>query len=173
VLARDLHLQTELEAHRQAVVHFVAAAECVDAAEWNAQRRAGAWSPAQIAEHLRLAYVTVCAGLHGRPGFRVRTNWWQRRLLRLFYLRAILDEGRFPRGVPATSETRPGSGPFDRSLLLADLRREAEEFMTVVASSRSVSITNPLLGELALLDGIRLLTQHVHHHRSQLLPADK
>ena len=49
-------LETEIAANRAAVDEFIAAARAVEAARWGAPREGGAWSPAQIAEHLALVY---------------------------------------------------------------------------------------------------------------------
>jgi len=166
-------LAAEVEAHREALRAFVATAERLSDDAWNARRPGDKWSPAQIAEHLRLTYVTVKAELTGRGGFRVRTKWWQQRLFRFLYLPKILRHGRFPKGVNATREIRPGDGPFDRRELLDALLKEGEDFLANATSDRIVnaSVTHPFLGKFGLVDGLRFLTQHTRHHHAQIAPA--
>jgi hypothetical protein len=163
--------QRELDAHRQALSDFVETAGNLDPPTWNEARPNGGWSPAQIAEHLRLSYLTVRADLSDTGGFRVRTAWWQQRLFRFLYLAAILDKGRFPRGVPSTSEVRPGDGPYDRQALLGSLGEEGEAFLDKLRAATMDSgrgLTHPFLGKLGLLDGLRFMTRHVQHHHRQL-----
>jgi hypothetical protein len=163
-------LERELADHREALLAFIATAEGVPAGAWNAPRPNDKWSPAQIAEHLRLTYVAVRAELAGQGGLRVRTKWWQQRLFRLLYLPRILNKGRFPKGAPAVREIRPGSGPFDRVQVLAALRREGEELIDTVRSGSTGKerVSHPFLGALDVFDGMRFLTQHLRHHRAQI-----
>ena len=168
---RPQHLADEIETHREALGAFIGAAEALPADAWNARRHGDKWSPAQIAEHLRLSYETVRAEVEGRGGFRVRTKWWQQRLFRFRYLPQILRYGRFPQGVGATREIRPGDGPFDRRELLDALRSEGEHFLASATSDRIVnaSVTHPYLGKLGLVEGMRFMTQHLRHHHAQIV----
>lgn len=163
-------LERELADHREALLAFVAAAERPSAAAWNAARPNDKWSPAQIADHLRLTYVVIGAELAGQSGIRIRTKWWQQRIFRFLYLPRILNQGRFPKGAPAVREIRPAAGPFDREPLLAALRREGEDFIAVVRSGRlaDAKVTHPFLGPLDVFAGVRFLTQHLRHHQAQL-----
>ncbi len=158
-------------AHRAALSAFIAAAESVPAAAWNASSHADKWTPAQITEHLRLSYVTVRAELAGSGGFRVRTSWWRQRLMRWLYLPQILRQGRMPAGVPATREIRPSGGPYVQQDLLQALRAEGESLLgqlEALQADRDVTLTHPFLGKLNLLEGLGLSTAHIHHHRTQL-----
>ena len=168
--AATTRLEQEIADHREALATFVATAEALSPEAWNATRPGDKWSPAQIAEHLRITYVTVRAELAGQSGMRVRTKWWQRRFLRLVYLRRILNQGQFPEGVRAVRELRPGSGPFDRTKVLGELRREGDDFIATARASRggNAHITHPFLGPIGLVDGVRFLTQHIRHHHAQV-----
>ena len=168
--AGSARLEREIADHHDALLAFVAAAESLSAEAWNAARPNDKWSPAQIAEHLRLTYAVIRAELAGQSRLRVRTKWWQQRLFRFLYLPRILNQGRFPKGAPAVREIRPGSGPFDREPLLAALRREGEGFIAVVRSGRlgNAKVTHPFLGPLDVFAGVRFLTQHLRHHQAQL-----
>jgi len=169
-LPPPVSLQAEIETHREILREFIGSAETLDSAAWQAPGSVDHWSPAQIAEHLRLSYTTILADLSGQAGFRIRTKWWQRRVLRVLYLREILRNGIFPPKTPATREIRPGDGPFDREQLLSELLRAGEQFVETVASASSDrrAITHPFFGKLSLLDGVRLMTQHIRHHQAQM-----
>jgi hypothetical protein len=164
-------LASELEAHREALHAFIATAQGLPAESWNVARAGDKWSPAQVSEHLRLTYSTVRAELAGGDGFRVRTRGWQQRLFRFLYLPRILRGGRFPKGVPATREIRPGAGPFDRDGLLEALRNEGEAFLQDASSAHGSGggkVTHPFLGGMSILDGIRFTAQHIRHHHAQI-----
>ena len=168
----DAALDLEMEAQREALAAFLATAASLSPETWNTPREGDKWSPAQIAEHLRLAYATLRSELAGQGGFRIRTKPWQRWLLRFTHLRRILRTGRFPGGVPATREIRPAAGPYDRDELLSALREEGARFAQAVASAPADStITHPFLGRLALRDGVRFTAQHIRHHHAQIAPA--
>lgn len=170
---RESPLAAEVEAHREALGAFIATADGLPGEAWNARRPGDKWSPAQVAEHLRLSYEIVHAEFEGRGGFRVRTKWWQQRLFKILYLPKILRRGSFPKGVPATREIRPGDGPFERRELLDALRVAGERFLATATSERIVNsrLTHPYLGRLGLVEGMRFMTQHLRHHHAQIAPA--
>jgi hypothetical protein len=168
----DADLNLEMEAQRAALDAFIATAASLAPESWNAPRGSDKWSPAQVSEHLRLAYATIRSELAGQAGFRIRTKPWQRWLLRFTHLPRILRTGRFPAGVPAPREIRPAAGPYDRDQLLSALREEGELFAQAVAAAPAASaITHPFLGRLALRDGVRFSAQHIRHHHAQIAPA--
>jgi hypothetical protein len=166
---RDLGL--EIEAHRAALLAFVATAEGIPAEHWNTPREPGKWSSAQVAEHLRLTCEALAAELAGQAGMRVRTKRWQQWLFRLVHLPRILRDGRFPKGVPAVREIRPGDGPFERDRHLAALRAEVEAFLESLPSAPSdARLTHPFLGSLPLVDAVCFAARHIRHHHDQVLP---
>jgi hypothetical protein len=152
------------------VAECAAAIRAVSAEDWNAARETGKWSPAQIAEHLAIAYDPLLSELEGGPGFRRLVPWWKQRLIRWKFLPRILA-GTFPRGVPAPKEVRPvatAGSPDDGARKLAE---RAVVFLDRYAAARSAgraSFTHPYLGRLNGVDALRFLTSHVHHHQRQL-----
>jgi hypothetical protein len=159
------------DAHRAAVAAFIDAAKQVPDGRWNEPLADGKWSPAQIAEHLRLSYATLRSELEGEGGFRVRVGPAKRLLLRFTVLRRMLRRRVFPQGAPATREIRPGGGPFEREATLAGLAGEAGSFGERLAArrdERGTHVTHPFFGALDPLQGLELCALHVHHHRAQL-----
>lgn len=160
-------------AHRDAVAECAATIRAVPLSDWTAARAAGKWTPAEIAEHLRMAYGPPLAELSGGAGFAVRLPWWKRRLLRWKVLPVIL-RGGFPQGAPAPREIRPAGhspSPADAALRLNEA---AEEFLIRVrdaARARRVRLTHPYFGRLSDLETLTLLTSHARHHRAQLTPG--
>ena len=167
----DPALEAELRGHAEALSAFLVSAEGVPAEEFDLPAASGKWSPAQIAEHLRLSYATVRAELAGTGGFRVRSRGWLLPLLRLRYLPRILERGLFPRGVPAVREIRPSDGPFEKAEVLDALRREGELFVHAIIAAWNqprAAITHPFLGRLSVAKGLRFVTQHIRHHHAQM-----
>ncbi len=160
--------------HQRAVAEFVAAARAVEPAVWETSAADKQWSPAQIAEHVRMTYEVVGAQFTGGPGLRVRTSWWKRLMLRWKFLGGILENGIFPKGAQAPREIRPGSGPFDREPLLQALERaaaDAESKFVAQWNATSRTMTHHVFGALSAPEGARLVTVHTLHHAKQLRAA--
>lgn len=158
------------EAHQHALAAFLETARAVEPVAWERARDAESWSPAQVAEHVRLAYVVVGAPLTGGTGLRVRTPWWLRPFLRWRFLGGILDSARFPRS-RAPRELRPGPGPFEREATLRAIESAAAELeRNAIAhwDDARAAVTHHVFGALGAADGLRLATAHTVHHTRQL-----
>jgi hypothetical protein len=164
-----------LAAHRRALAIFVAAAKNVDEAQWNAAPVSDKWSPAQVAEHLRMTYEVVGGELDGKAGLVVRTSWWIRPLLRFQFLRKILADGAVPAGAKAPRELRPGAGPFRRDQTLAALGEGAAAFETTLTrrwNDPAAGATHHVFGRLTASQMLRFATVHLEHHARQLPGSD-
>jgi len=159
--------------HHRAVREFVAAARAVAPDEWERPLAEGKWTPAQVAEHLRLSYEVFAAQFAGGQGLRVRTSWWQRRMLRWRFLGGILQQGVLPAGARAPREVRPGDGPFDRDTVLLALEEaaaQAESGLVRRWTDPTCVMTHHVFGDLRPPQGMRLATVHTRHHAAQLAP---
>ena len=159
--------------HRRAVEDCAAVIRCVAADSWERSPSEKKWSPAQIAEHLAIAYDPVLSEIDGGGGFRPRFPWWQRRILKWIFLKRVLA-GRFPKGVRAPREVRPTTtapSPEEGARRLAE-RAEVflERFARAHAQGRA-RVTHPDMGRLKGAVAVRFLTSHVRHHRRQLAPS--
>jgi hypothetical protein len=157
--------------HRAALDAFLARVASLEPAIWSSPRAEDKWSPAEVSEHLRLTYSTLLAELQEKGGFRIRTRWWQRQLLRLFYLPGILRTGRMGRLAPAPREIRPADAAYDQSSTLDHLRREGHAFLQALGAtdlSTFKGLTHPFFGRLAPLEMLRVVTIHVRHHHEQV-----
>lgn len=157
--------------HQRAVDDFLAAARAVPRDRWDHAPDQSHWSPAQIAEHVRMTYEVVGAQFSGGPGLRVRTSWLMRALLRWKFLKGILENGIFPAGARAPKEIRPGPGPFDRDTVLEALQRAAsttEQQLITRWKDPDCRMTHHVFGELHPPQGARLVTVHTRHHAAQL-----
>ena len=157
--------------HQAALARLIAAAERVPAAHWNTPLRDGAWSPAQVTEHIRLAYQVLGGEFGGRQGIRIRTNWLQRTIARLLFLGDILEKGKIPRGARAPREVAPGPGPFDRDATLAAVRTLGTEFDTTLEGQWDVPgahATHHIFGQLRPVQLLKFAATHAEHHAKQL-----
>ena len=162
---------SEIVNHRQALADFLTAAAAVPASAWNAPRAAGKWSPAEVAEHVRLTYVSVLGDVTGGAGIRPRGSWLRRTVLRAFVMPWMLRTRRFPKGAPAVREIRPAGGPYEQAAVIAGVRAAGEGFLAELARldpKRSRGVTHPFFGRIEPLQGLRLITLHTEHHRAQL-----
>jgi hypothetical protein len=157
--------------HQAAVATFVSSAQALSPAEWDAPLGPGKWSPAQVAEHLRLSYVVLGGEADGGEGLRIRTASWIQPWLRFRYLRRILSSGTIPAGARSPREARPGDGPFDRSETLAALSVAASAFEDAIArrwENRSAALTHHVFGRMPIQKGLRFATVHTQHHTRQI-----
>lgn len=160
--------------HQRAVVELLTAARALTQEQWERAPSADRWSPAQIAQHVRLTYEVVSAQFSGGSGIRVRTSKWLRPILRWKFLPAILESGKFPASARAPSEIRPGPGPYDREAVLKALEAAAlateQQFVERWTDTTSL-MTHHVFGALRPPEGARLVTVHTAHHAAQLRAA--
>ena len=151
----------------------VAAFEDVPGEAWSRPLAPGRWSPAEIAEHLVIAYDPPMAELSGGSGFAIRAPWWKRRALRWAFLPGILNGG-FPAGAPAPREIRPKRAAASPDEASRALCANAERFLSALTGERTqrrVRLTHPYFGKLRPTQIVMLLTSHALHHRRQLPSA--
>lgn len=168
---RDQRWQEALSQHEAAFRDYVEAASKIDASVWMRPSAEGKWSPAEITEHLRLAYEAVLRELNGGNGVKVRTGRVLQIFLRLVFLQRILKTGKFPKGAKAPHEMRPAKAIEDRSEALAAFQALAEDFQNNLSARedlRDKQFAHHVFGRLSALEGLQLVTRHLAHHQRQL-----
>ena len=163
-------LAASLAADRDAVETFRRTAEAVPPDRWGTPRAPGKWSPAQVVEHIALAYETNTRLLRGRvPGGAPR---WLRPLIRKFLLGMVLRRGDFARRARAPKIMEPAvSQPAAPAAeLLARLDAAAGNFEAGAAAHLGDTLEHPFFGKVPLTDIVRLSEIHTRHHTSQLAP---
>ncbi len=158
--------------HSDAAADLVAAAERVPPEKWLIPRGEGKWSPAEVVEHLNLAYDVLLAELAGGKGLQVRTKFWLRMYLRLVYMPRLMRGGPFPEGVRAPRELRQPVANPDQSSAIAGFRDRAARMISgasaAIADGRKVLLTHPYFGKSPLPDGVLFCARHIQHHRKQI-----
>ncbi len=138
-------------------------------AHWHTAPR-GAWTIAQIVEHLAISVdivATIFAERVEREDMRRRSKPHQTVLRHL-----VLTAGRIPPGFKAVPGSEPSSRP-DPELVSAEFRMGVEltrSFVEQWPSRRQVSVYvgHPLLGDLNLPEWARFHYLHCRHHARQI-----
>lgn len=160
--------------HERIAKEMIAAAENITPERWMAPRAEGKWSPAEVVEHVSLAYDVMLSELAGGSPMRIKTKAWQRLILRFTMVPKIMRGGGFPSGARSPREIRPASANSDQRDAIASFRKRATEFDEAVArahqSGGRVRLTHAYFGKMSLVDSVTLLARHLEHHMKQLRP---
>lgn len=160
--------------HDASVQAFVTCAARIPRDRWNAPRAPGKWSPAQEAEHLRLAYILFAKAF--RDGYRARPMVSRRSatFLRWSVIPAMRMLGWFPSGARSPHDARPAPSPGRQDLLIAQLKTEATAFenvvRTLVHEDPDRAGYHPYFGDIRLRDIVTLASGHTRHHLAHLRP---
>ena len=158
--------------HAEAADDLAAAAERVPAEKWLVPRGEGKWSPAEVVEHLNMAYDVLLAELESGRGMQIRTKFWQRMYLRVVYLPRLLRGGPCPEGIRAPRELRQPVANPNQSSAIAGFRERAARLRSsaakAIADGRKVRLTHPYFGTSPLADSVLFCARHVQHHRKQI-----
>ena len=166
-------IETQIADNRAAIEDFIATARAMDASTWTTPRAPGAWSPAQIAEHLAIIYEynrTVATGDAPSPIPRIVRPLVQR-VARGVIVDSTLKAGRFTRKGRAPGLFRPSSAPPPAGDVLARLDAAVRGFEAALRSRHPEArqtIAHPFFGTLPTANWIRLQAIHARHHRAQL-----
>jgi hypothetical protein len=167
-------VETQIADNRAAINEFIATARALDGSKWTAPRAEGAWSPAQIAEHLAIVYEynrTVATGTASSPIPRLFRPIIQP-LARRMVVDNTLKAGRFTRKGRAPGFFRPSASPPPSGEILARLDAAVRGFEGDLRSRHPEArhtIAHPIFGTIPTADWIRLQAIHARHHRAQLL----
>ena len=157
------------ELHTRAAAELIAVAERVPADRWLVPRADGKWSPAEVLEHLTLAYEVILRELEGGGGMAIRTKWWQRLLLRVRVIPKILRGEGFPAGARAPRETRPSPPALDQHAAIARFRELGARVEAKAAEQNGRrKLTHAYFGSASICDSMLLCARHIDHHRAQL-----
>ena len=165
-------LETQIAHNRTAVEQFIATARGLDAMKWAAPRAAGAWSPAQIAEHLAIIYEYNRAVVKGTAGKGAPAIF--RPLLRWFVVDRTLKAGRFRQKGrapaifrPTTTATSAPAAPDVLARLMTAVTGLEADIRSGHPAGRH-TVAHPFFGTLQTTDWMRLQAIHARHHHDQI-----
>lgn len=164
-------LREPLRVHAAAVESFLRTGSEVHEVDWVRPTAPGKWSPAEIAEHVRLSFEILLADLHGERAMRVLLPAWQRVPLRWLMVPRIIRTGEFPKGARAPKEIRPTPTSATQAEALARVKSAADQFADVcarVTRPRSRRVTHAYFGGITLPTALRFIARHTQHHERQL-----
>jgi len=164
----DARWERASEEHRNAVRGFAATARGLAPEAWSRPRAPGKWSPAQVAEHLVLAYEVIGRELDGGEGARIVVTGWRQRVLRWVVLPHVLFHRSFPLRAVSPRETRPHEASADRAAVLERMCTLADRVEHGLAARRDARLTHPYFGPVPALTALRFCAVHVEHHRRQI-----
>jgi hypothetical protein len=173
-VSRRLTFEEAAADHREAIEKVVRAVRSFDSQVWEVPCAPGKWSPAEIAEHLALAYGPPLAELEGGAGYALCVTGWKQLLVRWRYLPVILERGTFPPGVKAPREARPANHSASPEAAASRLAENASCFERRLAEAQAtgpVRLTHAYFGKLTAPQILKLLAVHARHHRKQLPAA--
>jgi hypothetical protein len=163
--------RTAVLLHSEALAAVTRAAESVPGDAWRQPVQEGKWTPAEVVEHLTLAYDALLKELSGGPGMKYRPNAVIRFILRYTVLPRILRGEPFPRA-RAPRETRPADTPLAQPEAVRRLRDRGAaavaEMERALGSRPGTKLTHAYFGRLPLTTGLTLIARHINHHRKQL-----
>ena len=166
-------LEARLADNRTAIEEFISSARALDTSAWSTPRAAGAWSPAQIAEHLAVVYEynrSVVTGTAPWPIPRLLRPILQP-LARRIVVDNTLKAGRFTRKGRAPGFFQPTASPPPSTEVLARLDNAVRGLERDIRSrpfDTRDTLAHPIFGTLPMNDWLRLQAIHTRHHRAQL-----
>lgn len=157
--------------HRTEVAAAADAFAAVPPEAWESPLGEGKWSPAEIAQHLIVAFEKLTNELRGGPSVRFLVPWWRRVAFRRLFLGRILRGEWYPKKVKGPPEARP-TPPFPpRDDAAGRLRQAADAFERAIREGHAKGgcfVTHPYFGRLQGPQALRFFALHTKHHRQQL-----
>ena len=158
--------------HLEATRDVIAAAQRIPPDQWMTPRAEGKWSPAEIVEHLNLAYDALLRDFAGEGGMKIRTKLWQRILLRFTLLPKLMRGEPFPPNARAPRETRPATANRDQAAAIAAFAQRSARLdaaaADAIANRRRIRLTHAYFGRSPVPEAILLCARHLQHHGKQL-----
>jgi hypothetical protein len=160
--------------HNRAVADFAATARRAAADDylWSAPGAPGKWSPAEIVQHLVLAFEAVQRELREGVPMKLRTRAWHRLVLRFTLQRRLMRGGAFPHGARSPREARPHGDIGPAGSLIGRLEGLNAELIADLADARTsrprLRLLHPYFGRLSAIDIVYVSARHIQHHEAQL-----
>lgn len=164
-------VETAIADNRAAVSEFAAAARSLDAVTWNTPRAEGAWTPAQIVQHVAIVYEYSRDVVLGTPAGGSLPRFL-RPLLRRLVVDSTLKAGRSTRKGRAPSILKPSADAPAAAEAIARLEAALAGFEAAIRSSHPEArhyVTHPFFGKVPMADYVRFQAIHTRHHRGQLI----
>jgi hypothetical protein len=161
--------------HQVALAAYLDTAAALSDEAWTRPWAPGKWTPAQLTEHLSLAYEALLTELATGQGMREKLHGWRQRVTRWIFLPHILFHRSFPLKVRAPREIRPSDPatlPRPEALRrMRELGERAEQELDRARRAGGGWITHPYFGKIEPVKGLRFVAVHIEHHQRQVARA--
>ena len=168
---RPPDLKTAVENNHEAMVKFLKAAKAVPVDRWQQPRAEGKWSPAQVAEHLAVAYELsrrmVAGNANVTEGLPPRLL---QPLIRTLVRLTVLRTGKFIKA-KAPVVFQPSSAPAAQDVLLRRLETAStglEQDAMRAKQTGQTAFDHAFFGRFGVAEYLQLQAYHTVHHRGQL-----
>jgi DinB family protein len=160
-------LDISLVDYRTAVDEFLSTARAIPPDRWVTPRAPGAWTPAQIAEHIAITLEYSRALANGSPtgGSAPR---FLRPLIRRFVVDSTLRAGRFTRKGRSPKVFQPSASPASQPEILLRIEGAGAGFESDLRRAGRAELDHPYFGRVPAVDYVKLQAIHTRHHRRQL-----
>ncbi|HEU0055416.1 MAG TPA: DinB family protein [Longimicrobium sp.] len=167
--------ETACDEHQVALAAYLDTAAAVADEAWTRPWAPGKWTPAQITEHLSLAYEAGLTEIATGQGMKEKLHGWRQRVTRWVFLPHILFHRSFPVRARSPREIRPPETPaLPRPEALRRLRELGERFEVELDRARRSGggrLTHPYFGKIEPVKGMRFFAVHLEHHARQVARA--
>lgn len=164
-----MDLNAAIAENQGRVEDFVSAAKGV-AGSWNTPVRPGKWSPAEVTEHVIIAYMES-ADIAKGTAFRFPKVWpFLRPLAKMMAFDQVMKTGKF-RPVKTFKQFIPAKVAANPDEAAARLRKASGDFEAAMRSLTAASVSHPLFGTLGLPEYVQFQGYHTRHHQAQLRNA--
>jgi hypothetical protein len=154
--------------NREAVDEFIETASRIPADAWNVPLRPGGWTPAQVAEHIVMAYEVFVGQLAGDPPMKRIASPMMQRVLRWFLLPHVLFHRSFPVRAGAPREVTPDGPGIAQDTLEPRLRAASERLDRDIRLTTIAAIPHPYFGRIPIRRALRFIAVHTEHHQRQM-----
>jgi hypothetical protein len=162
-----MDLNAAIAENQGRVNDFIAVAKSVGGM-WNAPVRPEKWSPAQVSEHIHIAYLEstdVVNGVAQRfPKFPGLLRW----VARMMAFDQVMKTGGKFRPVKTFKDFNPSNIPANPDEAAARIRAASAAFEQAIRGVNASAVNHPLFGKLALPEYVRFQGYHTLHHQAQL-----
>lgn len=165
--SKSRRLERAVSEHRAALSSFVEFVRRLDGAEWTRSSGEGKWTPAEVTEHLALAYEAAVRELETGAPMAPKLSRGRQSVLRWLLLPHMLFHRTMPR-VRSPREARPARSAASVAEGLARLQQTALRFERAYQEREDAQLTHPYFGPLSRVQAFRLSALHLEHHQRLL-----
>jgi len=162
-----MELEAAIAQNRARVDEFIAATHAV-AGTWTTPVHPGKWSPAEVAEHIHIAYTASADLARDAKSAFPNFPFFLRALARKMAFEFVMKNGRFPRRVKTFKSFVPMDLAQTPEAAAGRLRAAVASFEAAVRARGDRPIRHPVFGTVSGSEWVIFEGHHTKHHEAQL-----